>query len=149
MKKLKMNQFVAAGLVLAGLGLAPGVRADVEIFLAGGNASQNIIYDRITNILSGGITSYSVSSTNSTVRRFVGTITSGPGSGLGTITIDTSLLGAVQGLQDVGVNSETLTTGGSAVPTVAVSSTSPGWGRPWWRRTLLSKSHRLRPIWPT
>ena len=106
--------------------LAPGVRADVEIFLAGGNASQNIIYDRITNILSGGITSYSVSSTNSTVRRFVGTITSGPGSGLGTITIDTSLLGAVQGLQDVGVNSETLATGGSAVPTVAVSSTSPG-----------------------
>ena len=126
MKKLKMKQFVAAGIVLAGLALAPGGRADVEIFLAGGNASQNIIYDRITNILSGGITSYSVSSTNSTVRRFVGTIASGPGSGLGTITIDTSLLGAVQGLQDVGVNSETLAAGGSAVPTVAVSSTSPG-----------------------
>ena len=126
MKKLKMKQFVAAGIMLAGLALAPGVRADVEIFLAGGNASQNIIYDRITNILSGGITSYSVSSTNSTVRRFVGTIASGPGSGLGTITIDTSLLGAVQGLQDVGVNSETLAAGGSAVPTVAVSSTSPG-----------------------
>jgi hypothetical protein len=45
---------------------------------------------------------------------------------LGTITIDVSLLGAVQGLQDVGVNPETLAVGGTQVPTVAVSSTSPG-----------------------
>ena len=126
MKALKMNRLFAAGIVLAGLTLARDARADVEIFLAGGNASQNIIYDRITNILSGGVTNYSISSTNSTVRRFIGSIASGPGSGLGAITIDTSLLGAVQGLQDVGVNTETLATGASAVPTVAVSSTSPG-----------------------
>ena len=126
MKKLKMNQYVAAGLVLAGMALAPDLRADVEIFLAGGNASQNIIYDRITNVLSGGVSSVTISPTNSVVRRFVGTVATGqPGAGYGTVTIDVSLLGAVQGLQDVGVNPETLTTGGSQVPTVAVSSTSP------------------------
>ena len=85
MKKLKLSEFAAAGIVLAGLALAPDGRAQVEVFLAGGNASQNIIYDRITNILSGGITSVTVSPTNSTVRRFVGTVASGPGSGLGTI----------------------------------------------------------------
>jgi hypothetical protein len=126
MKKLKMNQYVAAGIVLAGLALAPDVRADVEIFLVGGNASQNIIYYQISNVLSGGITSVKISATNSVVRQYVGNVASGqPGAAYNPVTIDVSLLGAVQGLQDVGANNENLVTGVPQIPTVAVSSTSP------------------------
>ena len=126
MKKLSINKFLVAGLVLAGVS-APELRAQTTVFFAGGNASQNVLYDRATNILNGTSPSLSVviSSTNSTVRTFTGSIAGQ--SGLGTVTIGFSQLGAVQGLQDVGQNAELLatsaTTGTLLVPTVAVSST--------------------------
>ncbi len=124
-----MHQTLIAGLALAGLLATPDLRAQTTVFFAGGNASQNVLYDRVTNILTGTAPSLSVvvSSTNSTVRTYTGSI-SGQ-TGLGTVTIGFSLLGAIQGLQDVGQNSETLATSSSTgtptVPTVAVSSTDP------------------------
>jgi len=124
MKEPNIRPVIAIGLALAGSALAPSLRADTTVLFAGGNASQNVLYDRVTNVLSGGLSSVTIASTNSTVRTYVGTITSQPG--LGTVTINFSLLGAIQGLQDLSAqNSENLATGGSLAPTVAVSSTSP------------------------
>jgi hypothetical protein len=124
MKKMNLNKFLAAGLALAGIGLASGARAQTVVLFGGGNASQTLLYDRVTNILTGGITSVTISPTNGTVRSYVGSI-SGQ-SGLGTVTIHFSLLGAGQGLQDVEAqNDETTATGASLPPTVAVSSAAP------------------------
>ena len=122
--KINLRQFLSASLALAGLAVVPNLHADVEVLFAGGNASQTVLYDRITNILTGGIGGVWVSPTNSTVRTYQGTITSQPG--LGTVTIDFSLLGAVGGFQDL-ANQTTENTAltNSVVPTVVVSSTSP------------------------
>jgi hypothetical protein len=123
-KKMNPNNFLAAGLALAGFAVVSDARAQTSVLFAGGNASQTVLYDRVTNILTGGITSVTISPANSTVRTYVGTIAGQ--SGLGTVTINFSLLGAGQGLQDLlGQNPEALAIGGSAVPTVAVSSASP------------------------
>ena len=117
---------LAAGVVLAGLTLSHPSRADVEVLFAGGNASQTVLYDRVTNIFGSGstLTSVVISPTNSTVRTYRGTL---PGQdGLGIVTIDFSLLGAVGGFQDLAnQNSETTANTNSLAPTVAVSSTSP------------------------
>src|ERR1700761_1541372 len=85
--------------VAASLSASPFLHAQTTVLFAGGNASQNVLYDRVTNILSGGVSAVTIASTNSTVRTYVGTI-SGQ-SGLGTVTIHFSLLGAIQGLQDL------------------------------------------------
>jgi len=115
---------MVVGLALAGLAVSPSLRANTTLLFAGGNASQNVLYDRVTNVLSGGINSVTIASTNATVRTYVGTI-SGQTS-LGTVTIHFSLLGAVGGLQDLSSQTpETTATGASLAPTVAVSSTSP------------------------
>jgi hypothetical protein len=124
-QKTDLNKYLAAALALAGFGLISSARAQTSVFFAGGNASQAVLYDRTTNILNGTSPSLSVviSPTNSTVRTYTGSIAGE--TGLGTVTINFSLLGAVQGLQDVGQNSEVVASGGSLVPTVAVSSTDP------------------------
>jgi hypothetical protein len=115
---------IVAGVVLAGFTLVPNSRADVEVLFAGGNASQNVLYDRVTNIFGGNVSSVLISPTNATVRTYKGTI---PGqTGLGTVTIDFSLLGAVGGFQDTANQSSEVTAyGNSLAPTIAVSSTSP------------------------
>jgi hypothetical protein len=125
MKTISLKQIVATGIALAGLAFIQNLRADTEVLFVGGNAAQNVLYDRVTNILTGGITQVVVSPTNSTVRSYVGTITSQPG--LGTVTIDFSLLGAVGGLQDLvnQVNEQTALTNTTIKPTVADSSTTP------------------------
>lgn len=124
MKEPKFRLLTATGLALAGLALIPSLRADTAVLFAGGNASQNVLYDRVTNILTGGISAVTITSTNSTVRTYVGTI-SGQ-TGLGNVTINFSLLGAVQGLQDLSAQNDELTATGEALPpTVAVSSSSP------------------------
>ena len=123
MKTSINRKFFAAGVALAGLAVVPSLRADVEVFFGGGNASQNVLYDRVTNILTGGFTSF-ISPTNSTVRTFVGTISSQPG--LGSVTIDISLLGAIQGLQDLANQQNENNAYTNSLPlTVAISSTSP------------------------
>jgi len=124
MKKSSLKQNLLAGLAFGSLLAGGSLRADTTVFFAGGNASQSILYDRVTNILSGGINQVFISPTNSTVRTYIGTIASQPG--LGNVTIHFSLLGAVGGFQDVaGQNSEVTATTNTLVPTVAVSSTSP------------------------
>ena len=88
-----------------------------------------MLFDRVTNILNGTTPSLTkvTSSTNSSVRTYVGSIAGE--TGLGTVAVGFSLLGAVQGLQDVGQNTEeeavTSTTYQPVVPTVAVSSADP------------------------
>jgi hypothetical protein len=122
MKDSKIAKYLATGLVLAGFGLNPSLRADTEVFIAGANASQTLLYDRASNILSGGSITATISATNSVVRDYVGTI-----SGLGTVTIHFSLLGGIQGLTDLANQNTELTAGGaSLIPTLAVSSASPG-----------------------
>jgi hypothetical protein len=124
MKTQILNKFVAAGIALAAFALTPASHADVEVLFGGGNASQNVLYDRVTNVLSGGITSFTVSLTNATVRTYKGTISGQPG--LGTVTIDFSLLGAVGGFQDLATQTPEVTAlTNTLAPTVAVSSTSP------------------------
>jgi len=122
MKSFPFAKYLAAGAAV--LALVPGSRANVEVLFSGGNSSQSVLYDRVTNILSGGISSVVISSTNSTVRTYQGTI-SGQ-SGLGTVTIDFSLLGAIQGLQDISSqNNEGTALGSNLPPTAVVSGTSP------------------------
>ncbi len=122
--KSSLRKFLAAGAAIAGLTLVPSAHADVEVLFAGGNASQTVLYDRVTNILTGGITAVTISPTNSTVRTYQGTITGQ--TGLGNVTIDFSLLGAVGGFQDLAEkNNENTALSNSLAPTVVVSSTSP------------------------
>ena len=125
MKTISLKKYIAAGITLGGLLFQTSLRADTEVFFVGGNASQNVLYDRVTNILTGGISKVVISPTNATVRTYVGTITSQPG--LGNVTIDFSLLGAVGGFQDLAnqVNEPTALTNTTITPTVAVSSTAP------------------------
>ena len=122
--KLSLRKVLGSAVALVGFTLVPNVHADVEVLFAGGNASQTVLYDRVTNILTGGISGVWISPTNATVRTYRGTITSQPG--LGTVTIDFSLLGAVGGFQDLATQTaENTALTNSLAPTVAVSSTSP------------------------
>jgi len=125
MKTSLLKQFFLAGTVLAGVSLTPDLRANTEVVIAGGNASSAILFDRATNVLNGGaITAYGLSS--STVRSYQGTI-SGQ-SGLGTVTLDYVLNGAVGGLQDIEAgNPQTTASGNNTLPpTLVDSSTTPG-----------------------
>ena len=122
MKANSVKQILTVSLLAGGL-FSASVRADVEVLFAGGNASQTVLYAAVSNILTG-VTAPVISPTNSTVRTYKGTIASQPG--LGNVTIDFALLGAVGGLQDLAAqNNEFTATSNSLPPTVAVSSTSP------------------------
>jgi hypothetical protein len=124
MKKMITRKILAAGLALAALGLASAARGQTIVTFGGGNASQTILYDRVTNILTGGITSVTIAHTNSVVRTYIGNISGA--TGVNPVTINFSLLGAGQGLNDLASQSpETLATGGSTNLDVAVSSASP------------------------
>jgi hypothetical protein len=92
---MKTAYLTTVATILIGIATAPFLHAQTTVLFAGGNASQTVLYDRVTNILTGGISSVVVSSTNSTVRTYIGTISDQ--TNLGTITIEFSLLGAVQG----------------------------------------------------
>jgi hypothetical protein len=119
-----LTKKAVAAAVAAGALLAWAARGDTVVFFAGGNASQNVLYTSVTNILTGGVTNVIISPTNSTVRTYQGTIAGQPG--LGVITIHFSLLGAVQGLEDLSEqNAEVTATKTALIPTLAVSSSSP------------------------
>jgi len=125
MKVSPFKYLVLSSVTLAGLFLTPSLRADTEVVIAGGNASSAILYDRATNVLNGGVvTAFGLSS--SIVRSYQGTIASQPG--LGTVTIDFVLNGAVGGLQDIEAgNPQTTASGNNTLPpTLVDSSTSPG-----------------------
>ncbi len=125
MKLSPFKQYLLTGATLAGLSLVPSLRADTKVVIAGGNASSAILFDRATNVLNGGaITVYGLSSP--IVRSYVGTISGQPG--LGTVTIDYVLNGAVGGLQDIEAgNPQTTASGNNTLPpTLVDSSTTPG-----------------------
>jgi len=125
MNKFKIADYAVAGLALAGFALNTSLRADTEVFIVGANASQTILYGAVSNVLNGGTITATISATNSVVRDYVGTIAGQ--SGLGNVTVYFSLLGGIQGLQDLANQNNEATAGGlNLEPTLAVSSASPG-----------------------
>jgi hypothetical protein len=100
MKTSNLKKIIVAGLAFAGLALTPALRANVEVFLEGGSASQSVIYDRATNFFNGG-TGFTVKGGGSSaIAQFSGTSTNPAVSGYGTITLDINLNnGAIDGLQ--------------------------------------------------
>jgi hypothetical protein len=127
-----IKKTIIAGLALAGLAIAPALRANVEIFLVGGSASQSVIYDRATNFFNGGTLSVKGGG-SSAIAQFTGTSTNSSVSGFGTITIDINLNnGAIDGLsalvsQVANADDTNYTSGTSSpqVPTFVDSATSP------------------------
>jgi hypothetical protein len=132
MKLSNRKKLILTGLALANLVLTPAVRANVEVFLEGGSASQSVIYDRATNFFSGGTLTVKGGG-SSTLAQFSGTSTNPAVSGYGTITIDININnGAIDGLQAL-VNQvpnavDTNYTSGATpqVPTFVDSATTPG-----------------------
>jgi hypothetical protein len=132
MKASNLKNLFVAGLAFAGLALTPTLRADVEVFLLGGSASQSVIYDRATNFYGGG--SFTVKGGGSSaIAQFSGTNANPALSGYGTITLDINLNnGAIDGLQalmnqvanadDTNYSSGPLT---PQVPTFVDSATTP------------------------
>ncbi|MFZ1072593.1 MAG: hypothetical protein WAO21_04070 [Verrucomicrobiia bacterium] len=132
MKASNLKKIIFAGLAFAGLALTPTLRADVEVFLEGGSASQSVLYDRATNFFAGGSLTV-VGGGSSAVAQFSGTSTNPAVSGYGTITIDINVNnGAIDGLQalvsqspgpaDTNYSSGPLT---PQVPTFVDSATTP------------------------
>jgi len=122
---------LCAGLVFAGLVLAPALRASVEIFILGGSASESVIYDRATNFFNGGTLTVKGAG-SSAIAQFSGNSTNAAVSGYNPITIDVNLNnGAIDGLQALENQSanadDTNYTSPSipVVPTFVDSSTSP------------------------
>ncbi|HTR40628.1 MAG TPA: hypothetical protein VMH87_03355 [Pseudomonadales bacterium] len=133
MKALRITKkTIIAGLALAGLATAPSMRADVEVYLVGGSASQSVIYDRATNFFNGGTLTVTGGG-SSAIARFVGTSTNASVKGFGTITLDINLNnGAIDGLsalisQVANSDDTNFTTGPTSpqVPTFVDSATSP------------------------
>ena len=99
MKAFKLKKIIIAGLAFASLALTPTLRANVEVFLEGGSASQSVIYDRATNFFAGGTLTVKGGG-SSAIAQFSGTSTNPAVSGYGTITLDINLNnGAIDGLQ--------------------------------------------------
>ncbi len=134
MKKLNpgiIKKTTMAALALASLALTPTLRANVEVFLVGGSASQNVIYDRATNFFNGGTLTVKGGG-SSAIAQFSGTSTNSALAGFGTITLDVNINnGAIDGLQaltsqiansdDTNYSSPSI----PQVPTFVDSSTSP------------------------
>jgi len=133
MKALNLKNLIVTGLALAAFTLTPAARATgVEVFLVGGSASQNVIYDRATNLFAGG--SFTVTGGGSSaIAQFTGTSLNPAISGYGTITLDINLNnGAIDGLDALvshkaNADDTNYTTGVSSpqVPTFVDSATSP------------------------
>ncbi len=130
MKTSRIKKIIITGLALAAL--APAVRANVEVFILGGSASQSVIYDRATNFFNG--TTVTIKGAgSSTVAQFVGTPTNAALAGFGQVTLDINVNnGAIDGLQALTTqiaNSDDTNyssgTSSSQVPTFVDSATSP------------------------
>lgn len=88
-----------AALAFAGLTAAPALHADVEVFILGGSASESVLYDRATNLFSGGTLTVKGGG-SSAIAQFSGTSVNPALSGFGTITLDINVNnGALDGLQ--------------------------------------------------
>lgn len=96
-----IKETIVASLTISSLALLPSARANVEVFLVGGSASQNVIYDRATNLFSGGTLTVTGGG-SSAVAQFTGTSANPALAGFGTITLDININnGAIDGLQAV------------------------------------------------
>jgi len=96
------------------------VSADTTVVITGSTAFRPIVYDRITNILTG------VTATNgadSNHRTFAGTVAGQPG--LGAVTIACGFSGSGSGMISVRDQSSVSTTAGNLVPQVAFSDVFP------------------------
>lgn len=129
MKTPNLRTLITASVALGAVALAPGLRADVTVFVEGGSASQSVLFDRATNLFAGG--SFTATGTaSSTVRRFQGASLNPALSPYGTITLDINVQnGAIAGLQAL-VNqsagpADTNILGVPTVPTFVDSATSP------------------------
>jgi hypothetical protein len=125
---MKIKSIFAA--FVASIALAGVARADVTLVIAGGNASQTLLFDRANSLLSSNGTNAvkKTSSTNSAIVTYSGSI--GTNTALGNVVIEFNLNGAVFALDAVanqtpvavvtpaGVNT-------TAVPHFAVSSAEP------------------------
>lgn len=126
------KKIIVAGLALAGLAYTPWLRADVEVFLVGGSASQSVIYDRATNFFTPGSLAV-IGGGSAAVAQFSGTPTNTALSGAGKVTIDINLNnGAIDGLsalasQVANADDTNYASGPSTpkVPTFVDSATSP------------------------
>jgi hypothetical protein len=94
-----IKKSIVAALAVAGLTAVPALRANIEVFLVGGSASQSVLYDRATNFFGGG--TFTVKGGGSSaIAQFSGTSTNTALSGFGTITLDINVNnGALDGLQ--------------------------------------------------
>ena len=131
MKTSSLKKSIALGAAIAAFTLAPGLHAaliPVNVFVEGGSASQSVLYDRATNLFSGGSFT-STGNGKSTVRQFVGT-SGNPKLANFNITLDINVNnGAIAGLQSL-VNQtpgpgDTNVLGVGVVPTFVDSATSP------------------------
>ncbi len=127
-----MKKIIIAGLAFASLAITPHLRANVEVFLVGGSASQSVIYDRATNFFNGGTLTVKGGG-SAAIAQFSGTSTNLAVSGFGTITIDVNVNnGAIDGLQalvnQIANSDDTNFSSGPVtpqVPTFVDSATSP------------------------
>jgi hypothetical protein len=129
MKISSLKKNIALGAAAAALAFTANLHAAVSIFIEGGSASQNLLYDRATNLFAGGTLTVS-GAASSAVRRFQGTSLNTNLNGYGTITLDINVAnGAVAGLQ--ALNSQTTGPGDTnilgqpLVPSFVDSATSP------------------------
>jgi phosphate transport system substrate-binding protein len=129
MNSSSLKKSIALGAAIVALALTSNLQAAVSVFIEGGSASQNVLYDRATNLFAGG-TFTSTGTGASTVRRFQGSSLNPALSGFGTITLDINVAnGAINGLvalvnQTADVN-DTNVLGAQVVPTFVDSATSP------------------------
>ena len=131
MKALNLNKFIVAGFAFAGLALAPELRAQTGIFIEGGSASQNVLYDRATNFFTanGGTLTSVTGGGSKTVSRFQGNA-GGALAALNPITIDINVAnGAVAGLQALSTQTagpgDTNVLGDEVVPVLVDSAATP------------------------
>jgi hypothetical protein len=131
MKTPRIKKIITiAALAFIGLAFVPGLRANVEVFLVGGSASQSVIYDRATNFFNGGTLTVTGGG-SAAVAEFSGTSTNPALAGFGTITIDINVNnGAIDGLsalisQVANADDTNYFQAGPQVPKFVDSATSP------------------------
>jgi hypothetical protein len=131
MKTSSLKKNIVLGAAVTALALVPSLHAaliPVTVFIEGGSASQSVLYDRATNLFTGG-TFTSTGNGKSTVRQFVGT-SGNPALANLNITLDINVNnGAIAGLQAL-INQtpgpgDTNVLGAPEVPTFVDSATSP------------------------
>ena len=94
MKTQILKKFTAASVALASLAFVSNLHANVEVIVAGGNASRTLLFDRASNVLSG----FTVYIKDANTRSYIGGTLNG-NSGLGIVNLHFAQNGASGGLQ--------------------------------------------------